>query len=333
MRALLAATAGSCAAQESAAAAVEMKAKCVVSLLIVASNSPTRHAVAEENTCSTTGENFPRDGYAKEWAELALPWPAWAPCNRTKAYEVSCTPQETKCIEERSEYFSSHGIGNALMVKYTKVAKEIFATGCAPVLHDTVAPSQQRNFGRPEDGSLFVLQKYVQVPERIPASLTTSCVTYAITQPREAVAAAIASAQVESDAAAPQVALHVRTGWSDATAFHGKKIDASQAWNDLDCSAYADAYFNITGDVIRDKAGNTLRSIVLNTAAAADAAFGAQQWQLFVASDAPAVKRYVRQLLNGRALGQVMTTAGQIGALAPAARVDLAKYAGVRCRP
>ena len=57
-----------------------------------------------------------------------------------------------------------------------------------------------------------------------------------------------------------------------------------------------------------------LNSLIDAIGLAADSAFGERGWQLFIASDAPAVKRHVAHRLGPRtATGATMVTVGRIG--------------------
>jgi hypothetical protein len=173
--------------------------------------------------------------------------------------------------------FSSHGIGNAIVINYAKHGREIFEKGCVPKLTDFVEPASRKRFGSPDDASLFVLQNYVKVPEKIPTALTTPCVTFALTQPTDEVQRAIRTAEeaASSSKTAPRVALHVRTGWAD------EMKDGGTIWmNNLQCEDYEGAYVASSGKVIRDGKGNSLESIVLKLAKAADGAFGKKKWEV-----------------------------------------------------
>ena len=85
----------------------------------------------------------------------------------------------------------------------------------------------------------------------------------------------------------PLVAMHVRTGWADVV----------DNWDFLDCSEHR--HLNTTGELVRDRFNSTLDTLLDKLVHAANTAFGQGSWDLFVASDAPGVKRWVRDTVKG----------------------------------
>lgn len=241
------------------------------------------------------------------WQDLSAPWPDWTPCNSTQKFWETCDPMPATCsFTHPDRQFSSHGLGNALLVSYSRKAAAIFAErGCAPVF-DEHPQDKVKTFGSLDDGSMFALQHHVEVAPLVPRVLTSPCTLFAITQPkpraREAMRRARPQGEETCAAPRPRVAVYVRTGWADAAA----------AWHAVDCGGFE--HLNQTGRVFgRDERfGMTLEEVADAAAAAGDGAFGAGAWELFVASDAPGVKRFVAERLRARS-ADVLLVEGEIG--------------------
>ena len=145
-------------------------------------------------------------------------------CDNEKKYIENCNPTPTNCTKQITKVFSTHGIGNALMISYYKDASPVFESECIPILNDA-------NEGR-ENGA-FKLLDYVQVPNEYVCTKTDvgraeqqcrsstihkKCVIYSISQPLPAVQKTIDTILLPEQQHLPLVAIHVRTGWADEMA-------------------------------------------------------------------------------------------------------------------
>jgi len=223
-----------------------------------------------------------------------IKYPPREPCNASALWEARCAPVDAKCEEERTVN-TKHGIGNALMTTYRAAAKEVLEKGCTPVLK--------------EGTGAFHLQDFVHKPARVPANIQSgSCITWALTQPRANLQAVVDSAR--GDGAVPTVAIHVRTGYVDVIARPREKV----VWDRLECPADdgrgpLDGHDELrrrrlaavdAGALVATPAA-ALSEVTVRVARDADRAYGARGWDLYVASDAPGVRRWVTEKLQGRA--------------------------------
>jgi hypothetical protein len=157
----------------------------------------------------------------KEWEALAKPWPSWTPCDGPAAWRKNCRPRAATCEEESKRGPNGHGIGNTLRTTYAPEATEVFARGCAIIFNEAKVaedPRSRRFWGDPADGSLFMLQRFMEKPRDVPANTAEPCVMWALTQPLEKVAAAVTAVKAVGayDATLPLVAVQIRSGWADA---------------------------------------------------------------------------------------------------------------------
>ena len=109
--------------------------------------------------------------------------------------------------------------------------------------------------------------------------------------------------------------VHVRTGWVDAT--HAAR--EGRSWDALRCAAAGGdgprdwtALGEGAGRLVVAADGATLAAVAARVAADADRAYGARGWDLYVASDAPGAKAWVRAAIGGRAR-RVLALDGAVG--------------------
>mmetsp|Transcript_12223 Transcript_12223/g.26719 ORF Transcript_12223/g.26719 Transcript_12223/m.26719 type:complete len:481 (-) Transcript_12223:137-1579(-) len=244
-------------------------------------------------------------------------------CDPDVAYMKGCRPKKADCTEKIVDHFSHHGIGNALITTYSRRAAGIFDRGCKPKLVDENVKNVNK-YGKSEDGTLFQLLSHVKVPEHVVNGSDMKCSIYTLTQPRKEARIIIdklkdewrdASDEILVKAggmpqerkrgekapvpARPLVGVHIRTGWADETNRRFKGWDALGT-----CADYLDVYFSGTagnrrlgpaGRGVRDGKNNlSLELLIADTVAASDEAFGENNYVVYVASDAPAVKRYIK---------------------------------------
>ena len=197
------------------------------------------------------------------------------------------------------------------MVSLVTAAKKLLAEkpDCAPVV----------SYGH--------LLDYVQEPQiTIQHWEDRKCIIYSITQPKEAVATKISaikaqyinhhhqrkieenqiSQEGQQQKLLPLVAIQIRTGWGD------EKHRNMRAWDALgDCSEYREQFKNLHNEAISEI---NLQKMILDTALAADRAFGKKQWRAYIASDAPGIRLYAKHLLESRlAEGNIQWVSGTIG--------------------
>ncbi|CAB9496557.1 expressed unknown protein [Seminavis robusta] len=253
----------------------------------------------------------------KELQKIDDPWSDWTPCDLQSAFQTVCHPRPATCTSIKDDVLNNHGIGNSLEVTYVKVASELMKEkpDCAPIIKDmpirpTVLPGT----------FLFRLLDYVKEPTVVVASSNlwrdqnAKCITYAITQPREAVAEKVHIIQEKyrqhpeiAGKQYPLVAIHLRTGWSDEMQRNKNGWDALGSCQDYRDQFPVDVAFHAVSDV-------ALKDMLLDAAAAADRAFGGTgKWRLYVASDAPGIRKYVQHLLQTRVVGPVVWHEGRIG--------------------
>ena len=109
------------------------------------------------------------------------------------------------------------------------------------------------------------------------------------------------------------MSVHLRTGWADTLALHPE-------WGELECGALAaqpeyEPFDATMGGLPRGRVWRgprQLSTLLLRTADAADGAFGARRWRLYVASDAPIVKERVAAFLKDRAR-ETLSIDGRVG--------------------
>jgi hypothetical protein len=245
--------------------------------------------------------------------KIDTPWTDWSTCEPQQAFVSNCHPRPATCTQKKDDILNKHGIGNALIVTYVKSAREILQeTGCAPELHDAREPLKKHAANR--NGYNFQLLDYVQVPNVVvdgTNSLNSNkCVLFSITQPKEMVASKvqdIASQLREgNETQLPLVALHFRTGWSDEMQRNFNGWDALGS-----CADYREHFSFMAPHKAMTEID--LQGVVMDVAAAADKAFGPRKWRLYVASDAPAVRHFVRHMLESRTVGPVVWVQGSVG--------------------
>mmetsp|Transcript_12014 Transcript_12014/g.23941 ORF Transcript_12014/g.23941 Transcript_12014/m.23941 type:complete len:460 (-) Transcript_12014:111-1490(-) len=287
-------------------------------------------AGSEDGICDSAGS--PASCGKKEKPKHSYTYPEFRPassifpvrdmgnCDPDLTFLKGCKPRASSCTEEVVDHFSHHGIGNALVISYTKRAEPVFDKGCLPKLTDENTKNVAR-YGSVEDASFFQLLRHVKVLEFIVSGSDKKCSIYALTQPRKEPREVVdglrgrwrdaSDAIVAQQGAAPRppradgrppvparplLGIHVRTGWAD-------EVNRREAqWDALgDCTEYRDQYFGDGGRLgpagtgVRDGRDNfSLRPFVADALAASDAAFGEDNYVVFVASDAPAVKYYVK---------------------------------------
>ena len=265
-------------------------------------------------------------------------------CDNEKKYIENCNPTPTNCTKQITKVFSTHGIGNALMISYYKDASPVFESECIPILNDA-------NEGR-ENGA-FKLLDYVQVPNEYVCTKTDvgtaeqqcksstihkKCVIYSISQPLPAVQKTIDTILLPEQQHLPLVAIHVRTGWADEMAVRkhvwDRFVNTSSVCSHEDVINYVhgddgSGSSNNQTDDHDDDVADSLGKAIYDTGASgidfsldgfldsvrdkANANYGIKQWRLFVASDAPAVKRYASNYLRGNYIGnEALMTKGFI---------------------
>uniref|UniRef100_A0A7S3QAU4 Uncharacterized protein n=1 Tax=Chaetoceros debilis TaxID=122233 RepID=A0A7S3QAU4_9STRA len=237
-------------------------------------------------------------------------------CDSQTKFIENCNPQPTNCTEIIEKNFSTHGIGNALMISYSNEAKPIFQKKCRPILRDYA-------------DSEFQLLNYVRVPEYA-VSVSDSkyksapCIIHALTQPLPNVQTKIDQILRPDQQHLPLVAVHVRTGWAD------ELVRRQHIWDkfNTDICSHNDVapYVHNNNNATRtsgqipnkvDRLADPLGQAIYDTAKPefhldgmlddvkqkANAKYGRQQWRFFVASDAPAVKQYASEYLKGNYVG------------------------------
>jgi hypothetical protein len=238
--------------------------------------------------------------YKREFEKIDNPWDNWTPCDQQHVFQKKCRPQPATCKRQK-ETNNNHGIGNALITMYVPRSKEIYQEGCAPELRD-------KEMKGPTAYN-FRLLDYVKIPDTVVSAMDQSCVTYSITQPKERVSTKVDSLlsqlQLKQSDKPPLVVMQLRSGWSD------EKVRRNQAWNALgSCNEYRDKYYAQSQLAMTEV---DLDGLVKDTAHVADKFFGPKKWRLFVASDAPAAKTYVRNKLESRTAGPVVSLEGTVG--------------------
>lgn len=247
-------------------------------------------------------------------------------CDNEKKYIENCNPTPTNCTKQITKLFSTHGIGNALTISYSKAASPVFESGCIPILNDA-------NEGR-EKGA-FKLLDYVHIPNHNictragvgraeqqcrSSAVHKKCVIYSISQPLPAVQKTIDTILIPEEQHLPLVAIHVRTGWADemgrrkqiwdryvgtsSVCFHEDVINYVHGDDGSGSNiSVADSLGKAIYDTGFSGSSFSLDGFLDSVSDKANANYGIKQWKLFVASDAPAVKRYASNYLRGNYIG------------------------------
>ena len=234
-------------------------------------------------------EKIYSDAFQKDFQNMDSPWNDWAACDPHAEFETKCHPRPATCRAVSDVITNNHGIGNALVVSLVKAAKELLVDNpdCAPVV----------SYGPLLD---YVLEPQVVIQN----NEDKKCIIFSITQPNEAVAnkvTAITSRyyvqqdkQEETNSAIqqkqlPLVAIQIRTGWGD------ENFRNMRAWDALgDCSEYEEQFRNMHHKAVKEI---NVQEMLLDTALAADRAFGKRQWRAYIASDAPSMRHYAKHIL------------------------------------
>jgi len=214
-----------------------------------------------------------------------------------------CNPQPTSCNKTLARQFSSHGIGNALMTRYSKEAESVIeSTGCTPILDDI-----QGNKG------YFRLLDYVEIPHGIPQlppghtnvdqQFHKKCIVHALTQPLPRIQQKLDEVLLKQQQDLPLVALHMRTGWADETARRKKFWDK---FTPQVCSKAFSTQSKIDPPTIYDTGSPSFDlDIFLNRLRdQANTLYGKNQWRFFVASDSPYMKEYTSNYLKDSYAGE-----------------------------
>ncbi|CAB9524708.1 expressed unknown protein [Seminavis robusta] len=255
---------------------------------------------------------------ARELQKIDQPWPNWSHCNPLAAFEDRCHPKPATCRHVQNAT-NNHGIGNALEITYVKVASESLRQkpDCAPIIHDKpVRPIHPGEFS-------FQLLDYVKEPSWVvqPSKsfrdFQAKCLAFLLTQPKQVVTDKVQAIQQQYSAQQhndkqhyPLVAMHLRTGWSDEMQRNVPGWDGLGSCEDYQNQFPVDMAHHAVSDL-------PLKQVILDFATAADRVFGAggnhKQWRLYVASDAPGIRNYVRHLLHDRVVGPIVWQEGRIG--------------------
>lgn len=220
----------------------------------------------------------------------------WSPCDAVARYEEICRPTAPSCVEEHLDNPSTHGIGNALMISYSRMASESFSRGCVPRFNEPATYGVEQ---------VFKLQKWMQEPTTIPTEMSQKgCVTWPLTQPGPMLEEVVQSGR--GDGRTPTVGLHVRTGWVDSITERNGKRDL---WDSLTCE---ETSLNDAGQMVRDAKDVPLVTLLEDAVTKADSTFGVNAWDLFVSSDAPGVKIWVAARLRER-VRSVRHLNGEVG--------------------
>jgi hypothetical protein len=216
-------------------------------------------------------------------------------CDSRQHFVEKCQPVPTNCTRNVSRS-SKHGIGNALTVHYVKMAVPILTSGCRPVI-DSASKD-------------FELLDYVRIPEaalqirEMGSDAANSCAMYSITQPQPSLQKKIDEILLPSQQHLPLVALHVRTGWADEM---DRREWLWKSFNQSVCSSETVAGYatDPLGDTISDISVPkfSLDNLLTRLGQRANSKYGKKKWRFFVASDAPAVKRYASNRLKGNFVG------------------------------
>ncbi|CAJ1947281.1 unnamed protein product [Cylindrotheca closterium] len=273
------------------------------------SSSASENAPSTVRAQSTgTPTPSPTEYYTnKEFLKHDSYWNNWSKCDMAAAFRANCNPRPANCSRVIENVRNNHGIGNALTVSYVKYAMDSLQEqpDCTPILKDDWSKTLEANTYK------FKLLDYVHDPTVVVPVLNRSepikkCVLYAITRPREAVATKLEQVAAKfaenSSDHLPLVALHIRAGWSD-------ELERNAAWNALgNCEDFPHDMENTPLAVNEID----LKGILLDTAHAADRMFGMANWRLYVASDAPGIRRYVQYLLHTRT-PKIVWNEGRVG--------------------
>ena len=242
------------------------------------------------------------------------------------AFEQLCRPVAPSCqVEDDQANRGRKGLGNALFA-YAASAAEAFEKKCSiSFVDEGEEADEDAEAERRGSSNVFRLDQHcVSPPPRIATRnigrhglQPSPCTLYPLTQPLSGslVAKRLAKVWKGTEAGAPVVGLHLRTGWSDTIALHDE-------WAKLRCAHVASlpeyepsaASMWVAGHVPEFGAKHhvDLGEILDRTASAADAAFGARKWKLFVASDSATVKQRVAERVGKRALA-IRWVEGRIG--------------------
>ena len=268
--------------------------------------SETKRPKRTNPPTASPAEKIYSDAFQKHFEKMDSPWEDWEECDPQADFEARCHPRPATCRVVSDSITNKHGIGNALVVSLVKAAKELLAENpdCAPVI----------SYGHLLD---YVLEPQVAIQN----IEDRKCIIYSITQPKEAVAnkvAAITSRynqlqnqQGEINIAIlqkqlPLVAIQIRTGWGD------EKHRNMRAWDALGgCSEYKEQFKNMHHKAVSEV---NVQEMILDTALAADRAFGKKQWRAYIASDAPGIRHYAKHILEARvATEHIQWVDGKIG--------------------
>ena len=245
------------------------------------------------------------------WETMRQPWADWAPCDADDAFERLCAPIAPQC-ERDGDIGRGHGqgFGNALY-SLSVMAAGAFADNCTVRYKDD---GEKNNFRL----GAHMLNPTPSVPTQHTAKRKLQpgpCTLHAITRIRPGSDAAARVARLRDGRGdLPIVSVHLRTGWADTLALHPE-------WGELECGALAakpeyepfDATMWVVSHEDEFGAGRVnLSTLLLRTADAADGAFGARRWRLYVASDAPIVKERVAAFLKDRAR-ETLSIDGRVG--------------------
>jgi hypothetical protein len=237
------------------------------------------------------GPNWNQDGdIDRAWTSIGQKWSDWQPCNKMEAYTEACKPADPTCAKvhtcQPSKMLGPNaGLGSQLKTDIGPQAEQAFAAGCSYSLlraEETKCP--------------FDLGAYsVLPPSQIPSKYGPGCTLFAITQPHANISNHLASHKISQ----PLVGFHVRSGWADLM----RNMPAE--WASLQCDASGEnASLSATTQAIGyetdDTTWHTLDAITENIVKAADEAFGHNNWDLFLATDSPAVVRLVNSRLRDR---------------------------------
>ena len=250
-------------------------------------------------------------------------------CDNESSFRKECNPKPATCFETKN-VSSSHGIGNAIMVIFSKAARDVynnaaFNNSCAPVL-------------RTNNNTRYL--NYNEIPNITVAGNKNDCIVYAITQPRGIVQTKVDEILLQSSSSSssssssqlpevlPLVALHVRTGWADELArrkWAWDGLNDTHVCNDPDVMEYVAMEGggerkskSVTADpysmAVTDEDFLLQEHILDPLRAKANKKFGKNQWRLFVASDAPGIKDYTANYLKDDVYAnKVLMTTGTIG--------------------
>jgi len=237
-------------------------------------------------------------------------YPEKSYCDSAQTYIKLCSPQPSNCSQTVSKSFSTHGIGNALMIHYSREAEAVIQnTGCSPVLEDLPG-------SKDKDTVRFRLLDYVEVPKTIPQlpdghtkvdrAFQKKCVVHALTQPLSEIQQkldALFGQQEPTLQHLPLVALHVRTGWADETSRRKATWDK---FTDELCQKASQTQSQIDPPTIYDTDVRSfdLRKFLDQLRDQANELYGTNQWRFFVASDAPYVKEIASDYLRDDYAGE-----------------------------